>query len=306
MGYACRVRHRPERSSGFLKPGDIRNVNNRNVASDKFRHRSGCPPRVLACLTLGLLASAGCGVLGSGFLSQIDPSGTGSTTATAPPGFVVVTFANNAQVDEQLLTFLQGQGLVLTPAEILTLRPRVRLRVRITFSDGSFEIIEFISGSSELVDPVFASQSEPDLNQEELNNVVVVCDVASVMVEPGIPIEVFIPSGLTGVQLVQATGLGGEIVTNFEPVSFASPRFFTLLPDGPGADGLSIQRNVAIQDFPATVTNPICGGVIGISLEGTLSVPFHPAGNGSPAFNVDDPIETGTIGGRYEFRVSIG
>lgn len=280
-----------------------------SLAFDKFRHRSGSKPTLLFCLTLGLYAAAGCGVFNPAFLNSVDPAGvSGLPTLQTPPGFVVITFANNAQVDEQLLSHLEsaaGGGLELSDQEKLSIRPRIKLRVRVTFTDGSFQTIEFIDGSSNLIDPTFSALSFPDLNQNDLTNVVVVCDVASVMLEPNAPIEVFIPAEMTVLELVQTNADGGDIVTTFEPRAFIPPQFIPLGFDDVDGNGIEIRRNVGIQDLPGPTTNPLCGSVIGIVLDGALSVPFHPAGDG-PSYDQDDEITIGTIGGRYEFRVTIG
>ena len=306
---ACRARYYLKGCLPVETPQGIHRVRNMNLAFDKFRHRAGHPPTILVCLTLGLLVAAGCGVFNPAFLSSVDPAGIGGfTTQQTPPGFVVITFANNARVDELLLSHLEsaaGGGLELTDQEKQELRPRVKVPVRITFVGGGVLDVEFVSGSTKLVDPRFSAQSAPDLNVGSITNIVAVCDVESVTLVPGEPIEVFIPAQLTQLELVQTSADGGDIVTTFEPRALITPRFRTLEVDELDANGITIFRNIGIQDLPGPTINPLCGSVIGIVLDGELTVPFHPAGDG-PSFDQDDDITIGTIGGRYEFRVTIG
>lgn len=277
---------------------------------DKFRQS---PCRRLASrafLAAGWLLLPGCGVFSSSFLSTLDPTGTGlGATTDLPPGFVVVTFANNARVDEQLLNFLEssaGGGLQLTDAEKIALRPRIRLTVRITFAGGTSLDVEFIDGSSELVEPRFLSQSATDLNQNELSNIVSVCEVRSVTLRPGSPIEVFIPVEMRQLELVEVAGPGGQTIPDFQVRALISPRFRNVETDVIGTDGQLIRRNIGIEDLPSPTQNPLCGSFIGITLDGFLSVPFNDNGGGFPSFDQDDPVEIGTIGGRFEFRVTIG
>ena len=285
-------------------------MKSKTLVSDHF-HRPACGrlPGYF-WLAAGILLLPGCGVFSSSFLSLLDPAGTGvGATIDQPPGFVVITFANNAEIDEQLLNFLEssaGGGLVLTDAEKLALRPRIRLTVRITFTDGSTHDVEFISGSTDFVEPRFAAQSAPDLNQPDLETIVVVCEVQSVALRPGSPIEVFIPVELTQLGLLAVTGgFGGDVTGVFLDQGFITPRFRALQADSPGPDGVELRQNIGVEDLPGPIQNPLCGSVIGITLDGTLAVPFHPSRT-VPSFDQDDPIQVGTIGGRFEFRVTIG
>ncbi len=262
---------------------------------------------LMVCLFSGVLLWTGCGVFNAAFLNSLDATGSGAfASVDTPPGFVVITFSNNARVDERLLTHLENNGLVLTEDEKRALRPRVRLSVRVTFTDGSFQVVQFIDGSSSLIDPAFTALAFPDLNQNDLTNVAVVCDVASVTLEPGAPIEVFVPAVLNELELVETTGEGGLPFRTFEQRRTITPRFQALLFDEQDVDGFVLQRNIGIQDLPADVSDPVCGSFIGIVLDGTLSVPFHPSGNGDPSFDGADETTIGSIGGRYEFRVTRG
>ncbi len=264
--------------------------------------------RLLALIAGGLLLP-GCGVFSSSFLTILDPAGTGvGATVDQPPGFVVITFANNAEIDEQLLSYLEssaGGGLELTDAQKIALRPRVRLTVRITFTDDTTLDVEFISGSSDFVEPRFLAQSAPDLNQNDLDTIVAVCDVRSVELRPGSPIEVFIPVQMTLLGLLTVSGEGGQTIGSFQSLGVVTPRFRELQIDSPGSDGIELRRNIGVEDMPGPIQNPLCGSVIGITLDGALSVPFHPSRT-VPSYDQNDPIQVGTVGGRFEFRVTIG
>jgi hypothetical protein len=259
----------------------------------------------MAALLALLPTLSSCGAFNPAFVSLFDTEGTGAFQSIPnAPGHVVVTVVNNAEIDERLLTFLESR-LVLTDAEKRALRPRVRMRVRVTFTDGTFQTIEFITGSPNLVDPAFDAQAFTDLNQNDLDNAVVVCDVASVQIEPGSQIEVFVPVELTAYELIEITGAGGDTVgTTFEARERRAPRFRALQVDDIDEDGNTLlQRNIGIRDVPSPVTSAACGSVIPIVISGVLSVPFSITDE--PSFDLADDTTIAGIGGRYEFLVSV-
>ena len=68
----------------------------------------------------------------------------------------------------------------------------------------------------------------------------------------------------------------------------------------------TLLNNIGTRDVPSPVTNPICGSVVSIVIEGTLSVPFlGAAGTGAPSVDNGDPNEVASIGGRYRFQVAV-
>ncbi|RME40509.1 MAG: hypothetical protein D6788_03195 [Planctomycetota bacterium] len=274
-------------------------------------NRSPVPRRALrigwAVLLCGI---GGCGALNPGFVGVLDPTGaTALTTVDNAPGHVVVLFLNNATVDERLLSFLEsaeGGSLSLTEAERRSLRPRMRLRIRITFTDGTFQTIEFIDGSSTLVDPRFSAESVPDLNQNDFSIAVVRCDVASVDLEPNSPIEVFIPVPLNVYQLVQTTTPGGAVDNEFVLRNTIPPQFRVLNVDQVDEDGnVILRQNIDVRDVLSPAINPLCGSVVAIVVDGVLSVPFLDGVDDAPSFDGDDQNTVGSIGGRYEFRVLV-
>ena len=156
--------------------------------------RAPSMPVILA----GILSAslAGCDAFNPAFINVIDPDSDVSGISNVP-GHVALTIVNNAEIDERLVDYLAPQ-LDLTEAEIRALRARLRLRVLVTFTDGTTQTLEFITGSSEFVDPDFDAQSVADLSENDLDTAVVLCDVLSIQPEPGSTIDVFIPVELTG------------------------------------------------------------------------------------------------------------
>ncbi|MGD2110067.1 MAG: hypothetical protein PVI86_11840 [Phycisphaerae bacterium] len=243
------------------------------------------------------------------FVSLLDPTGAaGLATVPNAPGHVVITVVNNAEVDERLLSFLEsaeGGNLQLTEAEKRALRPRVRLRVQVTFSDQTTTDIEFVSGSRSLIDQNFSAQAFPDLNQNDLDNAVLICDVSSVEVLPGSDIDVFVPVEVTGFDLIETTNQAGTVIgVTFEARERRPPGFLPLQVDDIDEDGnITLQRNIGRRDVPSPVNNPRCGSVIAFVVNGVLSVPFFDGA--IPSFDREDEDTEAQIGGRYEFRVSV-
>lgn len=263
----------------------------------------------LLALTGAVLS--GCGAFNPAFVDLIDQSGEGRfATLDNAPGHVVVQFVNNAEVDESLVAYLEsadGGGLVLTNAEKRALRPRVRMRIRVTFVNGIQTIFEFVDGSTRLVDPRFDTQAVPDLNQNDLDNSVVLCDVARVEVDPTSSIEVFVPVSLRVYELVQTTGVGGNITTEFQLRDTLPPAFRALAQDQVDERGnVVLQANVGIRDFPAPVPGPLlCGSVVAIVMNGTLRVPFLRGVDNNPSYDRDAAAVVAGIGGRFEFEVAV-
>ena len=264
--------------------------------------------RVALLALVPLLGLTTCDAFNPGFVALLD---TGGTLATVPnaPGHVVETFVNNAEVDERLIAFLesaQGGSLTLTPVERRALRPRVRVPVLITFTDGTRQSFEFVSGTTSLVEAGFDAESEPDLNENNLDNVVVICDVANVEVDPGNPISVFVPVEITAWQRTEIENDAGGTDVIFDPVDTDPPQFRVLQVDLLTAEGeVDTRRNVGVRDVPSPVDNPFCGSVIAITLNGVLSVPFLEGVDDTPSYDVGDIEQEAGIGGRYEFIVSV-
>jgi len=254
-----------------------------------------------------MFAGVGCDALNPAFVNLIveDETAAQFTSITNAPGHVVVQVVNAAEIDESLVNFLESEGLTLTNNELLRLKPRIRMRLRITFIDGTFQTLEFITGTPNYIDPEFEQQAETDLNQNTFDNAVVLCDVASVDVEPGSNIEVFIPAQMTSYELVETSAEGGQVSTEFQPRETINPAFRELQVDQTDADGnVILEQNIGVRDVIAPINNVTCGSVIGLTISGTLSVPFLRNVDNSPSFDRDDEQTVGRIGGRFEFRLT--
>jgi len=274
-----------------------------------IRRRISCSARRWIVLGCGLWLGLGsCDSLNPAFVGVLDPDGTGMfATMDNARGHVVIAFVNNTQVDERLVAFMEADGsLNLTPAEKQALKPRMRLRVQVTFTDGSAQTIEFIDGSRNLVDRSFDAEALPDLNQNDLSNAVVVCDVASVLIEPGTDIEVFIPVPLEQYGQEEVFDAEGNPVTRYTLRGEESPRFRRLEIDEADEDGnVTVQHNIGRRDAPSPAMNPLCGSVVAIVVDGVLAVPFLDEASSRPSYNLDDNATVSRIGGRYEFRVTV-
>lgn len=281
------------------------------VSIDNPGTRRSHRPVGLSLLAGLLLAGVGCGALGSGFVDVLDPSGNGQTIDNAP-GHVAVQFVNNAEVDERLVNYLTnlpadaGGPLVLTPAERRALRPRVRLRMLVTFTNGIQTTFEIVDGSTRLIDPRFSADAFPDLNQNDLDNAVVLCNVSRVEVAPGSAIEVFIPVELKVYELVQVNTGGVSVGNRFELREQLPPQFRVLQLDQVDDSGaVVIRSNIGFLDFPAPVVEPLCGSVVTIVMSGTLRVPFLAGVDDNPSFDREDVVTVAGIGGRFEITVSV-
>lgn len=260
----------------------------------------------------------GCSALNPSFVDLIDPSG-GSNSVENAPGYVAIVFVNNADVDERLLTYLEadvpdGGGVELTPYERRTLKPRLRFRVRVEFTNGNFNVFEFVDGSVKLVDSRFDATNEPDLVENDLSNAIVVCDVVRVSVEG--PITVFMPVQIEGWTATQNTfGFVEYRFTQYLPESLG---FIPLDVDVIDDDGnVTLQQNIGVRDVPVPVEGPRCGSVVSFVITGTLAVPFinvpdNPDDNRDQAFSRDtpsvvttDPETIARIGGRFQIRVQV-
>lgn len=261
------------------------------------------------------IAACGCGAFNPAFISVVAPGAAASTaTIDNAPGHVVMQFINNAQVDETLLNYLRTEGgLSISDAEVRNLRPRVRLLMQVTYTNGQVLRFEIVDGSQTLIDNRFQATAEADLNQNDLDNAVARCDVARVEIAPGSSIEVFIPVELLQFDQ-QETVVGNNVVIEYILRDRIPPMFRVLQPDQTDEDGnVVVQANVGIRDFPAPVINPICGTVVAVIMNGTLRVPFLQgvpdlSGVGQlndPSFDSGDASSVAAIGGRYEFLVTV-
>lgn len=257
--------------------------------------------RALAVSVLAVFF-CGCNAFNPSFVALFQsPNSVSNETLPNAPGHVVVAVNNQTEIDERLLRYLTSLGV-----DAKTMRPRIRLRVRITYVDQSFIVWEFVSGSGDLIDPAFIAQADPDLNQTELNNTVAVCNVARVELEPGTNVEVFLPVKIIQYQLVQTNNQGGQTVTTFQQRGFITPKFWPLQIDTVNDTGITLQRNIGVRDVLSPVPNVICGSIVVITVKGALAVPFlDPVSADVPSVDQDDLATVSRIAGRYEFVVTV-
>ena len=267
-----------------------------------LRHvRLGVLGAVICALGLG------CGAFNPAFLNLLDTRGTGVfATLDNAPGHVAIMLVNSVDIDDTLLAFMDADGsLNMTNAEKAALRPRLRIRVQVTFRDGTIQTIEFIDGSRDLVEKGFAAEAEPDLNQNDLDNVVVLCDVASVEIAPP-DIEVFLPVSLLYFSEEEIRDATGNPVTIYRYAGELPPQFRRLEVDEVDEDGnVTVQHNIGPRDTPSPAIDPLCGSVVVITVNGVLKVPFLTAASTRPSYSSADNATVSRIGGRYEFIVSV-
>jgi hypothetical protein len=253
----------------------------------------------LPALMLVALGCGSCGSLNPAFVDLLAPElSAGLTTIDNPPGHVIIAVANNATVNERIVTYLEseeGGSLVLPEDEKRNIKPLIRFRVRVTFTDETEQVFEFIQGSR-FVDTRYQAQAEQDFRQQDFTNSVVVCNVARVEFLPLelAPIEVYMPVFIDFFRFQPATE-NREAFDQLEQTT--SPGFIPLEVDSTG-----LQANIGVRNLPATLETPVCGSVVTIVVEGELSVPFQVTD--TPSVYVDDPQTNAAIGGRYSFLVS--
>jgi hypothetical protein len=234
-------------------------------------------------------------------------AGSGGASLENAPGHVVVAFVNNATVNERVIAYLEsdaGGNLVLTPAQKRSLRPVIRLSLGVQYTDGSQQRLDFIQGSREFVSPLFAAQTEFDLDDPDSTNNVLVCDVDFANVLEDIGIEVFLSVPVAEFEFVEPTEAQPGF---FRLAEVIPPNFIQLQPDFVDGDGNIIRANYAVENGPAPVINPLCGSVITITVNGEFSVPFFeaPVAGDIPSYVDDNLNEAASVGGRYSFAVSV-
>ena len=262
--------------------------------------------RVSLCLLT--LNVGGCGALNPAFLAVLDPEGTGAWSYFPnAPGHVVVKFINNAEIADQLITYLEsseGGNLSLTDVQKRALRPRFRFNLIVTFEDGTTQPFEFENGAAEeLLEPTCAGTA---LGEFPLDNMVMVCDIARLELDPASPVEVFVPVEVSQWELQQfTTGEGGQdvqyVLRDRIPCGWRELE----VDDDPDVVADPLQRNIDRRKMPAPVSNPLCGSVITLEVNGQLSVPFLTVAENGPSYDVASQRVEAGVGGHYEFEVKV-
>lgn len=267
--------------------------------------RSPASLSLMVTLAAVTLAVPGCDALNPAFVDFLGNSiAPGTVTPIGPPssGHVVVALRNNTVFDEQLLESLVQNGLDRTLLDDPDLRPRVRMRLRITFTNNESLDVEFNDGSSTIVDPRIDASMFPDLVETPQDNVVVQCDVARVDLLQ-LP-SVFVPAFFETIRI----NPGDEDQPPFrEQVNTAPPQYVRLQVDDVDEFGNTVlQRNIDIRDLPAPAIGPNCGSVVTITMSGTLRLPFEVNEFGAEVPGVLDTNNLALAASPGRYRVVVG
>ncbi|MEE9297052.1 MAG: hypothetical protein V3W34_19090 [Phycisphaerae bacterium] len=223
------------------------------------------------CLT-GLLA--GCDAFNPAFVDFVSSNFPAAAIVPRGPdsrGHVVVAFRNDTLFDERLLLSLIDNGMNPSLVDDPELRPRVTVRVRITFVNGETLDVEFRDGSSKIVEPGVVSSDFPDLIRTEQDNLVVQCDVSQVELLE-LP-SIFVPATFKTFQIREIV-TGDIAFLECQETAGDPPHFELLQRDGVDATGnTTIERNFDVRDVPGAAIAPNCGSVVTIVLRGRLTIP---------------------------------
>ncbi|MFH0981496.1 MAG: hypothetical protein V2A79_08155 [Planctomycetota bacterium] len=268
------------------------------------------------------LSTAGCSALNPSAINVLFPADVaasigGATTENAP-GHVVIIFINNTHFDGNVLNFLRNRGIDVDSDP--NLRPRARFQVQVLFSTNVITTFEFVDGSAVFdgvvttvdangVVTTTAATPPPDLTENTLNNMVVLCNVAAVapaveITETTSSLEMFVPTSLKEIT-VTATELG---LIRRELKSVTPPRFVPLVVDAVDETGAVTEvHNFGTRDVPGFPTNLTCGSVVTFVLNGDLTLPFvvdETNANVPGYLDTDTPAQA-AVPGRFELIVSV-
>ncbi|NOS99552.1 MAG: hypothetical protein HOP29_02880 [Phycisphaerales bacterium] len=269
-------------------------------ASFKGRYR-GRTALMFASMA-GVVAFTACDAFNPAFLDVLGPS----VVAPRGPdsaGHVVIAFRNDATFDERVLDSLVAAGLDEALLTDQTLRPRVRLLLRITFVDQNTLDVEFNDGSSTVIDPLVDPRDFPDLLQTPQNNLVVQCDVARVDLLT-LP-SVFVPTAfeITRIDPGDENTPPFRVRNQIIPAQFEQLQLDTVDQFG----NTVVLRNINTRDAPAPAISPNCGSVVTLTLSGQLSLPFERnfVGVDLPGVLITDLARLAASPGRFRLTVGI-
>jgi hypothetical protein len=231
-----------------------------------------------------------------------------SITLDNAPGHVPIVFVNNTRFDQTLIDYFDSIGVDTSDPD---LRPRVRVRTDIQYVNGNSITLEFIDGSDivqSTVQTLEGAQENPlvprDLVENDLTNIVAVCDVA--IVRPGgqsTSIEVFIPAFQKVINIVT-----NDLVVSRELSQTIQPQFVPLQQDEvDGNQNITLLRNFDLRDVPVQAEGLLCGSVVGFTLSGTLRLPFvqDELGQVVPGYLDTDNAAQASVPGRFEFSTIV-
>jgi hypothetical protein len=212
-------------------------------------------------------------------------------------------------------------GVVDATKPLSSLRPRVRVRVQVSFENGDVVQYEFVEGDGvfeielrpeEEIDlGIPPTPVDPNLTENTLSRLVAACDVARVELIGNA--QVFVPVFVRTIR-VEVGDLAQQTRTL---VSTDNPQFRPILPDDVDENlNVVLARNYGVREAPAPALNITCGSMVGIVLSGTVGTPFTaPEDNPEDEFiaeqatvpgfvDTDIPAEA-SIPGRFEFLVTV-
>ncbi len=254
-----------------------------------------------------LVCVTGCSsVLSPAFMDYFaspSPGQTGTVSGYSmdnAPGHVPLFLINNTRFSQSLLDYLESTGVDISDP---SLRPRVRVRVNIEYTNGNTNTVEFLDGSDIVQGDLDTNTLivPPELTEYTLTNMVGVCDISRIEPEQ---VEVFVPVWLTRIEYVE----GSDNVLYRAISGLVSPRFVVLEADELDDDNnVTLLRNFDVRSAPVPVNDVQCGAVVGFTISGTLTTTFDTINGTSffPGYLLEDTVGQASNPGRFKFTTSI-
>ncbi|MFQ5489216.1 MAG: hypothetical protein ACE5GE_00730 [Phycisphaerae bacterium] len=276
-------------------------------------------------------AGAGCSaaLFNPEFVDVFDATGAGTVGSVEnATGHVPIIFVNRLRYAPSLASFMRTlneerrlSGIPEGVTDFNSLRPRVRLRVRVTYENGNVIEHEFVDGDGvfefepreeneeDLGIPI--TPVDPNLTENTLSRVVALCDVIRVEIVGNV--QVFVPVIVRTIR-VEVGDLAQQTRTL---VVTDNPQFRPILPDEVDENlNVTLLRNFGVREGPGPAENLTCGSMVGIVVSGVVTVPFTaPEDNPEDSFiaqrdevpgfvDTDVPAQV-SVPGRYEFLVRV-
>lgn len=252
------------------------------------------------------LTLVSCDALNPSFVEVIG----GQPEGPVSRGHVAVVLANGTTFDPQLLEFMVAEGLDPSVLNNPTLRPRIRVRIMISFTNGGSTTVELVEGTPGIIQGGFDPSAFTDVTEGDLNNFVVQCDVSRVDV---LSAEVFVPVEFRSFREddTNLIVVGGVLQNQFVVDQTLQPQFVQLQRDTLDDLGnVLVRRNFDVREAPAPALELLCGTVVGLELRGRLDVPFFTGlvegvQQTVPGVDVQDVAGLASHPGRFEFQTSV-
>lgn len=252
------------------------------------------------------LTAISCDSLNPSFVEVIG----GQPDGPVSRGHVAVVLANGTTFNQQLLEFMVAEGLDPSIMETPNIRPRIRVRVLITFTNGGVTTVELVEGTPGIIQGGFDPSAFVDITDGDLNNYIIQCDVARVDV---ISAEVFVPVEFRTFREddTNLIVVGGVLQNQFVVDQTEQPQFLALRRDDlDGFGNILVRRNFDVREAPAPALDLLCGTVVGLELRGQLDVSFFTglvegAQQTVPGVDVEDLAARASHPGRFEFLTSV-